>query len=183
MYGMVNKALQDMVSSRQGAAVWEQVCQRAGVHDELFLSNQPYPDELTYRLVGATAEITRWPVPELLAAFGEWWVLDTAAKGYGALMAVTGQSLGEFLHNLDHLHTRVAMIFPQLRPPQLTCTDLTPHSLELHYVSSRAGLTPFVVGLVHGLAKRFSVPVRVELRASREQGADHDILLVDWSAP
>lgn len=183
MYGMVNRALQDMVSSRYGGATWQQVCQRVGVEDEFFLSNQPYPDELTYGLVTTTAEVTGWPVEELLVAFGEWWVLDTAAKGYGPLMAVTGRSLGEFLHNLDQLHTRVAMIYPQLRPPQLSCTDLTSHSLELHYVSSRAGLTNFVVGLVRGLAKRFGVAVHVELRASRARGADHDVFLVDWSAP
>jgi hypothetical protein len=70
-------------------------------------------------------------------------------------MATGGRTLREFLLNLPDLHTRVALIFPELRPPEFACSEVTANSLRLHYRSTREGLTPFVVGLVEGLGGMF----------------------------
>ena len=53
--------------------------------------------------------------------------------------------------------------------------------MRLHYFTQRAGLAPFVIGLVKGLGKMFQTPVKsVTLIGSRDQGADHDLFLIEW---
>ena len=182
MYGMVNKAVEEMVCMHHGELVWEQIRSRAGVDVDVFMSNEPYSDDITYRLVGAASEVLAVPAEEILQAFGEHWVLHTARDAYGGLLQAAGRTLPEFLRNLPNFHSRVAMIFPQLQPPRFECTDVTPDSLRLHYFTHRPGLVPFVVGLMHGLGKMYSTPVSVQLTESRADGADHDVFDVRWSA-
>jgi len=182
MYGMVNRAVEEMVCMHHGEPLWEEIKSRAGVDVDVFMSNEPYPDEMTYRLVGAASEVLNLPAERVLEAFGEHWVLHTARDGYGGLLQAAGTTLPEFLRNLPNFHSRVAMIFPKLQPPRFECTDVTADSLRLHYVTHRDGLTPFVVGLLQGLGKMYSTPVTVRLAESRAEGADHDVFDVRWSA-
>lgn len=181
MYGMVNKAIEDLITSEHGADVWERIRARAGVKEEVFISNESYPDEVTYGLVGAASEVLDKPAAEILFAFGEWWVLKTANEGYGALMKAAGKTLPEFLINLPSFHTRVAMIFPRLHPPVFRCSEVTETSLHLHYMSHRQGLSSFVCGLLSGLGKMFGTPVEIQHIIQKEQGAEHDVYRVSWS--
>jgi hypothetical protein len=183
MYGMVNKAVEEMVCMHHGEAVWEQIKAKAGVDVDVFMSNEGYPDEVTYRLVGAASEVLGLPAEKILQAFGEHWVMYTAQEGYGGLMRAAGNSLPEFLGNLPTFHSRVSMIFPKLQPPRFRCTEVTDRSLRLHYYTHRPGLSSFVTGLLQGLGKMFKTPVMARLVESRELGADHDVFQVEWDPP
>ena len=181
MYGMVNKALEEMVCNRRGEDAWEEIKSRAGVDVDVFVSNDAYPDEVSFQLVGAAAEVLGVPARSILEDFGRHWILCTASEGYAELLDACGSTLPEFLSNLPSFHTRVAMIFPQLEPPEFECTDRTEHSVRLHYRTHRRGLTPFVEGLLEGLARRFDTRLAVTLEQSRDAGADHDVFLLDWA--
>ena len=183
MYGMVNRAIEEMVCLNHGGAAWERIKDRAGVDVDVFISNESYADDITYRLVAAASAELGLPAEQVLEAFGEHWVLHTAREGYGGLLEAAGKSLPEFLASLPNFHSRIAMIFPQLQPPRFRCTDVTESSLTLHYYTNRTGLVPFVVGLLHGLGRRFDTPVTVRIVESRDQGADHDVFAVAWSQP
>ena len=183
MYGLVNRAVEDLVRERFGAPAWERIKQRAGLDVELFISMDAYPDEVTYSLVGAASEELGIPAAQLLQAFGEYWILYTAEQGYGELLRMGGASLLEFLHNLHDLHSHVALTFPQLQPPSFWLSDSTEGSVRLHYQSTRSGLAPMVVGLLHGLGKRFNTPVAVEHARRRDDGADHDEFLIRFGPP
>jgi hypothetical protein len=184
MYGMVNKAVEEMVCLHHGEATWERIKAKAGVDVEVFMSNESYSDDITYQLVGAASEVLHLPAEQILIGFGEHWVLHTAQEGYGGLMKAAGHTLPEFLNNLPNFHARVSMIFPKLQPPHFRCTEITDHSLQLHYFSHRPGLAPFVVGLMKGLGQMFKTPVKVLRKEAKDQGADHDIFEVNWtSAP
>lgn len=177
MYGLVNTALQDLVSSRFGEDTWESIKRAAGVDIDVFVSMEAYPDDVTYKLVGAASERLGLSIEEVLKAFGEYWVSYTAKEGYGAILTLAGDTLPAFLQNLDNLHTRVGLMFPRLKPPSFWCTDIREDSLRLHYRSgldSREGLGPFVIGLLNGLAIRFELEIEINQTASRSQGADHD---------
>jgi hypothetical protein len=181
MYGLVNKALEEMVISRHGEETWERIKKAAGVGVEVFISNEGYPDEVTYKLVGEVSDQLKVPAPQLLEEFGIHWVLKTAVEGYGDLMEAGGKTLGEFLQRLPTFHTNVALIFPHLNPPQFRCSDVDEHSLKLHYYSEREGLAPFVIGLLKGLTEHFRTPARIEHVTVREGDDDHDVFLIDWS--
>lgn len=180
MYGLVNKAIEELVTAGFGEAKWEELKAGAGVDTEVFISNEGYPDEVTYRLVASAVRVLGMPVEDILIAFGEHWVLKTAAQSYGPLLKSGGRTLPEFLVNLPNFHTRVALIFPNLKPPTFTCTDVTADGLHLHYFTHRPGLTSFVIGLVRGLGKLYETPVDARVVQSRADGSDHDVFAVRW---
>ena len=178
MYGMVNRALASMARGQFGEERWRSIQERAGVDGDEFLSMVSYPDEVTYRLAAAASAELGVPPEAVLEAFGRYWILYTAQEGYGELLRMSGKTLVEFLLNLDAMHARVGLSFEALRPPSFRCEDVGPTGLTLHYHSTRVGLTHVVVGLLKGLGERFSTPIRVEIVARAEQGADHDVFRV-----
>ncbi len=180
MYGMVNRAIEEMVISAHGAEVWEQIKQKANVDEDVFVSTEGYPDAMTYSLVGAASEVLQTPAPVILEAFGKHWILRTAQEGYGDMMAAGGKTLREFLVNLPDFHSRVSMVLPHLAPPRFYCSLLEEHSVHVHYQSHRAGLAPFVTGLFKGLGERFATAVEIEQIADKTAGADHDEFVVRW---
>ncbi|HEY9875060.1 MAG TPA: heme NO-binding domain-containing protein [Candidatus Obscuribacterales bacterium] len=180
MYGLVNKAIQDMVCDRFGEETWEKIKQTAGVEMSSFLSMEGYPDDLTHRLVKAASEVLGLSASEIMQAFGEYWIQYTAQEGYGEMMEMSGDNLPDFLENLDNLHARVGVLFPQLQPPSFDCTDIEEESLNLHYHSSREGLAPMVIGLMKGLGTKFDTEVEITQTGDREQGADHDEFLIKY---
>lgn len=119
MYGMVNKAIEDLVCTSFGADKWEQIKAKAGVEEEMFLSHEGYPDSMTYGLVGAASEVLGLPAEKILHAFGRHWILKTAREGYGDLLAASGRTLPDFLAGLPNFHSRIKLMFPNLKPPPL----------------------------------------------------------------
>lgn len=97
MYGIVNKAIEDLVVENFGQKKWEAIKKRSGVNIDFFLSNEPYDDDITYKLAGAVSEEMNMPISNVMHAFGEWWVLRTGKEKYGNLMAAGGANLKEFL--------------------------------------------------------------------------------------
>jgi len=178
MYGLVNRAIEQLVVSLRGEAGWRGVCAHANLASDGFVSMQSYDDEITYRLVTSVSERMGIPADDVLEGFGEYWITYTAAEGYGAMMNSGGNSLREFLENLNDMHGRVESIFPQLKLPQFRVSDISETEYLLHYASSRAGLAPMVIGLVKGLAKRFNQNVDVHLQLPRATPQDEDIFLV-----
>ncbi|MEC4814883.1 MAG: heme NO-binding domain-containing protein [Scytonema sp. PMC 1069.18] len=174
MYGLVNKAIQEMVCSRFGEDTWATIKHKADIDIDAFISMESYPDDITYQLVHAASLVLEISPQEILQAFGEYWVLYTATEGYGQMLEMAGNDLSEFLHNLDNLHSRVGLSFPNLTPPSFHCTDTGEESLELHYQSTRQGLAPMVVGLVKGLGTRFNTEVEIVQIQNRDEGCDRD---------
>lgn len=180
MYGMVNKAIEQMVVAGHGEEVWERMKEKAGVDIEVFISNHGYPDEVTYSLVAAASETLGMPPEEVLESFGIHWILHTAHESYGDMMAAGGSTFGEFLVNLPQFHSRVSMIFPHLMPPGFACSDVEEKRLRLHYLSGREGLAPFVIGLIKGLGQHFKTPIQIEHALKKADGADHDEFVIAW---
>ncbi|MEI8297041.1 MAG: heme NO-binding domain-containing protein [Pseudomonadota bacterium] len=183
MYGLVNKALCEMLTRSHGAATWEQIRVKAGVDVEVFISMDGYPDAITYQLVGAASEVLGEEVDKLLYAFGRHWVLDTAAQHYGHLLQSGGRSFREFLLALPNFHARVSLMMPQLVPPEFACSDIGERTLHLHYRSQRPGLVPFVEGLLDGLGELFHVKVHSRRMPVLSEGPGHAVLHVEWSQP
>jgi predicted hydrocarbon binding protein len=181
MYGLVNAAIQEFVSTHFDVDTWARIRKEAGVETEVFNRMSPYPDSVTFDLVAGASRVLGITPDEVMKAFGEFWVLYTGRVGYGPLFALAGSNLRDFLFNLDNLHTRVGQNFDKLRPPSFRCEDVDAHSLSVHYHSERVGLCPMVVGLLDGLGKHFKTEVKLQQTACIREGADHCVFLVTMS--
>ena len=173
MYGLVNAAVQELVVSKFGKEKWEEIKKKAGVELASFNRMEPYPDDMTYKMVGAASEVLGIPPDDVMKAFGEFWVLYTGKEGYGKLLDIGGDSLKEFLFNLDNMHARVGQSFPKLRPPSFRLDVIDDETLRMHYHSTRGGLCPMVIGLLNGLAQRFKTQLQIEETACSRKGAEH----------
>lgn len=180
MYGMVNKAIEAMIRADYGETVWAATKRRAGVTQEVFVSTEAYPDEISHRLFTAAGDCTGIPADELLRRFGEYWILHTVGADYGHLFAAAGSTVGEFLSHLPRFHDRIVLLFPNLTPPRFEVTDRSPNSLRLHYTSRRPGFAAFVLGLIDGIGRRFDTPVTATVERTREQTGGTDVFLVRW---
>lgn len=180
MYGLINRAIQDMVCEYHGSDVWEKVKTQAAVEESRFLVLHSYPDDLTHRLVKAASEVLKMSSGEIMQAFGRYWVEYTGKAGYQELMEMAGETLPDFLKNLDELHSRVGIQFPELKPPEFEADQTDDATIELHYQSSREGLAPMVIGLLEGVGEHFHQPVQVTQIQDRQDGADHDVFHIEY---
>lgn len=183
MYGLVNKGLEDVIRARHGDDGWARVCAAAGVDLDGFLAMDVYPDELTYGLVAAAGRELGEDAATLLEAFGDHWVRYTAQEGYGDLFGLAGADLASVLENLDQLHGRLAIGFPQFRMPTFTCERRPDGTLLLRYRSTRAGLAPMVIGMVRGLGTHFGITVDVTQTARREDVGHDDFVITEVRSP
>ncbi len=181
MYGMVNQAIKGLVEERYGAEIWRTIHTRAGAPSE-FSAMQPYPDEVTYGLVGAACDVLSAPADAILRAFGEYWISDVASRHYGPLLSSTGRDFVDFLRNLDHMHQRIRVTFPEYRPPSFRVKPLEEGVAQVDYYSERQGLMPFVEGLFTGLGGRFNLRVTFEHIPDEVHGLPCKRMLVRYTS-
>lgn len=180
MYGLVNKAIKDLVIKNHGTEKWNEICKLSDFHDPEFVGMNPYPDKLTYDLVKNASTVLKADSAAILEAFGEYWILYTAQEGYGDLMDIAGSNFPDFLNNLDMLHNRISNIMPQLMPPQFSTQNVSANSLELIYTSNRVGLIPMLYGLIKGLGKRFNLNVSIKQIGFADDISNKNIFLITW---
>jgi len=80
MYGIVNKAIEELVLANFGEGKWESIKLRSGTDIDYFISSEPYDDDITFNLVQAISQEMRISLSTVFTAFGEWWVLKTTKK-------------------------------------------------------------------------------------------------------
>ena len=181
MYGIVNRAIEELIVEKFGEEKWEEVKDKAGLKSEGFMTLKPYADELTFQLVAAASEILSIPSDTLLEAFGEYWILYTAERGYGEMLNLAGDSLPTFLKNLNMLHGRVSNLMPELAPPQFECINEQENSIDLIYRSHRIGMVPMLMGLIKGLGKRFGKEVVIQQAENNKSESSAVIFHLIWS--
>jgi hypothetical protein len=181
MYGIINKAIQELVTENFGADKWDAVKEKSGIDVDYFLTNEPYDDDITFKLAIAASDVLDITVAQVLNAFGEWWILKTGKEKYGGLMEAGGSNLKEFLVNLPAFHNRIMLMYPKLTPPEFKVSDIQEKSVHIHYYSKREGLQEFVRGLMTGLGKMYQVETcQVTLLQSRDEGHESEIFKVSW---
>ncbi|MBC5836949.1 heme NO-binding domain-containing protein [Flavobacterium muglaense] len=180
MYGIVNKAIEELVIANFGEEKWEAIKLRSGIDIDYFISSEPYDDAITFQLATAVSQEMDMTLSAVLIAFGEWWVVKTTKEKYGGLMEAGGDNLKQFLINLPLFHNRVMLIYPKLTPPEFKVTHVTENSINLHYLSKREGLQDFVRGLIQGLGIMYSTPVTINLIQTRDEGSSHEIFNIIW---
>lgn len=181
MYGMVNQAVKELVLEGHGPETWSRICKTAGLDEEDFSSLQKYPDEVTFKLVGAASEVLGAPPEQILEAFGEYWTDYAKRTSFSRLLRFGGSTFAEFVQNLDQMHAKIKFSLPELEPPEFRMSDIGEGGFRLHYYSKRDGLAPLVRGMLKGVGKLYGVVVDLTLVKSRADGHDHDEFLVAYA--
>ena len=182
MYGIINRGAEHLFRTRFGDEVWHRIRERAGLPDEPFLTNAPYADAVTTSILTAASAELGVPVDSLLHEFGIAWPRFAGEFGYTAMTQGLGDSLPEYLRNLDQMHERIRVAFPGSDPPSFRLVDETPNGITVHYYSSREGLAPFVAGLIEGIGWNFGIVVRSNHRRVEDASGAHDVFEVHWSS-
>ena len=129
MYGIINKAIEELVKSNFGDEKWDVILEKSGIEQNYFISSEPYDDDITFRLAKTISEEMDISLESVLVTFGEWWIIKTTKDKYSGLMETGGNNLKDFLINLPLLHNRVMLLFPKLTPPEFKISDIEQNSL------------------------------------------------------
>lgn len=154
MYGIVNKAIQDLVVTSAGEQVWAQVRQQAGLNNIELDVTENYDDQISLDLVGAASRILGMSVDTLLFEFGHHWVRYTNSEGWSSHFKMTGDSLIQCLIELDEVHIRVKDAMPEGCMPLFSVSE-SGEDFYLDYFSTRKGFAPMVMGILKGLCEQF----------------------------
>jgi hypothetical protein len=179
MYGLVNQAIQGLVVDNFGEDNWKAIKQKANVTEDSFLSNEIYDDSITFNLAVSASEVLDIPLADVLKTFGKYWIIKVGNEKYGPLMKSGGDNFIDFIVNLPNFHSRVMLIYSDIKPPEFIVENVTDRQLKLHYYSTRQGLTDFMFGLIQGLGELYQTPIDIKLIADRRNGDEHDIFEID----
>lgn len=182
MLGMVNHALQQMVTERLGEEQWDSIRAELGIEERVFVVMRQYPDEITYRIAAAVAGRMGVPLADALQAFGHYWIAYAERQPWGKVMHSMAPCARELIPALNDLHSRIALAFPGVTMPQFRSEPAGDGALRVHYFSPRPGLAPFVLGVLEGIGAMYGEPILVRQVESREGGASHDVFLVEFPA-
>ena len=90
MYGIIHKALKDMVIRDFGEQKGTDIVSHSGIEHDVYISMQTYDDDTTYTLIGSSSEILGAPVDDCLRLFGKYWITEAAPKAYSDVLRATG---------------------------------------------------------------------------------------------
>jgi guanylate cyclase soluble subunit beta len=184
MYGMIHKAIRDMVKTVHGEEAWRAVLTESGAADGDFLSLRAYDDDIAYNLVGACSTILGASPAACLEDFGRFWILVTASQHYGDMMRSYGQDSFGLLNQMNEMHERISTTFSGYKPPHFTVEMRDETTCSLHYRSVRQGLSPFVIGLVLGLGEFYGEAISIDLESTNsEGGGEYSVFKVTRTLP
>lgn len=179
MYGLLNKALGDLITERYGAEKWYAIKQKSEIETEFFISNVIYDDEITLRLADSASELLGLTKKDIMFEFGEWWVLRTGKEKFGNLMKIGSSTFQEFMINLPMFQNRVTMMYPELTSSEFVLYKKGPNCVVVQYNSKGEGFPDFIKGLLTGIGKMYGIPLNIETSESIVKG-NHEVYNISW---
>lgn len=177
MYGMIHRALRQMVLDERGEEVWSSIQRTANVELSDFISSATYPDEVTQRLLSTASEVLGQDSDKMLKQFGQFWIRYAEASSFGSILAFTGQDIVSFISNLDRMHRTIQDVMIKAQMPSFSILEHDVGQITVEYRSTRTGLAPFVSGLLLGLLERFNLKGSVSLISEEPSKS---VFLIDY---
>lgn len=117
MYGMIHRAMRNMVHEELGEDAWLALEQKLNIGPMDLLTGKVYDDALTLGIISEAAARLNLSVDQCLIAFGQYWIRYVDQGSLASIMNFTGQDLASFINNLDRLHLAVGAAMPDARLP------------------------------------------------------------------
>jgi guanylate cyclase soluble subunit beta len=179
MYGMIHRAMRQMVFEQLGEDAWLALGHRLGIGPTELLTGQIYDDALTFEIISEAADRFNLTVDQCLTEFGRYWIRYAEQGALSSIMKLTGQNLASFIANLDRLHVAVGAAMPGAQLPSFTTLQSTEGHLTVEYRSDRVGMEKFVHGLFLGLMERFNTSGVVTIESRGEKSIVFEIRYKD----
>lgn len=179
MYGVIHRAVRQMVLDRVGSDAWSEIESTAGIGQSQLISAEVYDDEVTLRLLAGAAQRTGIDMEKFLFEFGRYWIAYMQRGSFGSILKFTGQDFPTFIRNLDRLHDSVREVMPRAQMPRFKLMAEHQGEMVVEYSSDRQGLEPFVWGLLHGLLDHFELTGEVRMSPG-ENGKTLFLISHEW---
>lgn len=179
MYGVINQAIKKHVIANYGEEKWTAIKKRSAVNIDFTADDQPYNDEIIYKLAEAVALEMELPLDKILVEFGES-VIRTTTERMEGFMDSREDNLKEYLINLPNFHNRMMLIYPRLTPPEFQVSQIEENSINLHYISKTKGIRAFIKGYIKGLTHFFNEKVTIEPLQSINEGSRQEVFKISW---
>lgn len=172
MHGLINTSLQSFVADRFGAPAWARIADQAGVPGRGFEAMLVYDNDLTHRVLEATAADLSRPVETVLEDLGIYLITHPRFDAVRRLLRFGGTRFPDFLQSLNDLHGRVALALPELDPPRLTLRREIRNSFVLRCRWHLPLSGHVMIGLLRSMADDYGVLVYLDHRGLDPDGAE-----------
>jgi guanylate cyclase soluble subunit beta len=119
MYGWINECIKSLVLEKFGQETWDAVLSKHATDtpNNEYLRYEYYSDESTMNLVGIISELLGLQASAVLETFGEYFIQYVSRQGYNNLLQCLGNTLMEWLSNVDMLHVNLSSTLPKMCAP------------------------------------------------------------------
>lgn len=176
MHGIVFKSMKDFVVQNHGQETWDDICERAGLGHQIYLTIDTYEDGELLRIAGATATQTGVSIPDFLEAFGR--------HAAGQFLETYRNAIREEWSALDlvenaetQVHATLRTYNPAIDPPKLVCRRDSDSQVTIRYRSDRR-LCFVAKGIVQGIGDHYGERLDVSETRCMHTGGDHCELVV-----
>ena len=171
MYGMLLESVQFYLTEKYGEAKWEEIRERAGISDHMFVTHKRYSESVMKKIADVAEEILGEEAvmvsDDFMQYFGSCFVKFFSHYGYDRIIRVSGRHLRDFLIGIDNLHEHMRFGYPKMMSPSFFCEEETSTGLTLHYISKRKGYMFYVIGQVKEIASSFyNLEVEIKILSS-----------------
>lgn len=163
MYGMIHRALRQMVNEQLGEEAWKALEKKLNIGPTELLTAMAYDDALTFAILAEAADRLNLTTDACLFAFGSYWIRYADQGSLASIMNFTGATLPSFIANLGRLHLAVGAAMPGTKLPTFSVLESGEQHMLVEYRSERTGMSEFVRGLFYGLMEKFHVVGTVDI--------------------
>ncbi len=177
MHGSIFVMLKRYVTHHYDFATWHRLVVQSGLTETDFETQQVYPDEQLYQLVGMAAEHGGISATELQEKFGEFLVPDLLFM-YHKLIFPGWRTL-ELIENVEsRMHHAVRRDMNGATPPVLYVERLSRDVIRVQYVSRRR-MGALAVGIIRGVARHFGEQDQIRITPTTREDGEHVEILVE----
>ena len=182
MLGIINKALQSYVCDILGADDWYALCAATPLSADQYEPMLVYPDEETEVLIEAICLASGRTRDDMLEDFGNYVVSQHSSPAVRKLLRLGGETFVDFLYSLEQLHTRGAVLVPDLDLPNLRLEVAGDNQYILHCTEHKPGFGAVLQGILYAMASSYEALIVVQ-RGGAEDTEHFTINLVceNWS--
>ena len=161
MKGIILISFKDyFINQKKTESDWRELLHTSGIgYEKIILPNTSIPDIYVDRIIDLMCEQLMMNREELLLSLGSFFITNTAARFYKTILDKYN-SLKDFIHNLNNIHSNLTSMMKVADPPTFEITEGN-NKLIIKYNSKRKFID-FACGAFAGAGKYYKEKVKVK---------------------